>query len=65
MFVLGVGAAVPLDMPTAKSLLQNRENKTRLGPLAAEIHKSAAYCFRIGVADVNIEEFFQYPYEPS
>ncbi|PYR51467.1 MAG: hypothetical protein DMF89_06020 [Acidobacteria bacterium] len=63
MFVLGAAASVPLGMPTTKSLLQKLENKTRLGRLAAEIHKSAAYRFRIGVDDVNIEDFFEYLYE--
>jgi hypothetical protein len=63
MFVLGAGASVPLGMPTTKSLLQKLENKTRLGRLAAEIHKSAAYRFRIAVDDVNIEDFFEYLYE--
>jgi hypothetical protein len=63
MFVLGAGASVPLGMPTTKSLLSKLENGTRLGRLAAEIHKSAAYRFRIGVDDVNIEDFFEYLYE--
>jgi hypothetical protein len=63
MFVLGAGASVPLGMPTTKSLLKKLENKTRLGQLAAEIHRSAAYRFRIGVDDVNIEDFFEYLYE--
>lgn len=63
MFVLGAGASVPLGMPTTKSLLEKLENKTRLGKLAAEIHRSAAYRFRIDVGDVNIEDFFEYLYE--
>lgn len=63
MFVLGAGASVPLGMPTTKSLLSKLENNTRLGKLAAEIHKSAAYRFRIGVDDVNIEDFFEHLYE--
>jgi hypothetical protein len=63
MFVLGAGASVPLGMPTTKSLLSKLENRTRLGRLAAEIHKSAAYRFRIGVDGVNIEDFFEYLYE--
>jgi len=63
MFVLGAGASVPLGMPTTVSLLAKLETKTRLGRLAAEIHKSAAYRFRIGKDDVNIEDFFEHLYE--
>lgn len=63
MCVLGAGASVPLGMQTTKSLLEKLENKTRHGELAAEIHKSAAYRFRIGVDDVNIEDFFEHLYE--
>lgn len=48
IFVLGAGASVPLGMPTTVSLLAKLERKTKLGRLAAEIHKSAAYRFRIG-----------------
>jgi hypothetical protein len=63
MFVLGAGASVPLGMPTTKSLLEKLENKTRLGQLAAEIHRSAAYRFRIPVDSINIEDFFEHLYE--
>jgi hypothetical protein len=63
MFVLGAGASVPLGMPTTKSLLSTLENKTRLGRLAAEIHKSAAYRFRIPANAINIEDFFEHLYE--
>jgi hypothetical protein len=63
IFVLGAGASVPLGMPTTKTLLAKLESNTRLGKLAAEVHKSAAYRFRIGVDDVNIEDFFEYLYE--
>ena len=50
-------------MLTTKTLLAKLESNTRLGKLAAEVHKSAAYRFRIGVDDVNIEDFFEYLYE--
>jgi hypothetical protein len=63
MFVLGAGASVPLGMPTTKSLLAKLENKTRLGRLAAEIHRSAAYRFRIPADSINIEDFFEHLYE--
>ena len=63
IFVLGAGASVPLGMPTTTSLLAKLENKTRLGKLAAEVHKSAAYRFRIGHDVTNIEDFFEHLYE--
>jgi hypothetical protein len=63
MFVLGAGASVPLGMPTTRSLLEKLETRTRLGQLAAEIHRSAAYRFRIPADSINIEDFFEHLYE--
>lgn len=63
MFVLGAGASTPFGMPSAVSLLQRLEGNMRLGKLAAEIRKSAAYRFRVSEDNINIEDFFEHLYD--
>lgn len=63
IFVLGAGASVPLGMPTTKSFLDGLCNDRTVGRTATEIRTSAAYRFRVGVDDINIEDFLQHVYE--
>jgi hypothetical protein len=63
VFVLGAGASVPIGMPTTVQLREKLCDKTPDGQVAAEIHQSAAYRFRISEADVNIEDFLEHLYE--
>ena len=63
IFLLGAGASVPLGMPTTDQLRAQLCDETELGMLASEIHRSAAYRFRIGEDDVNIETFLEHLYE--
>jgi hypothetical protein len=63
IFILGAGASVPLGMPTTVGLRKTLCDKTPEGRAATEIHKSAAYRFRIAEEDVNIEDFLEHLYE--
>lgn len=63
VFVLGAGASVPIGMPTTVKLCEKLCDKTPDGQVAAEIHLSAAYRFRISEADINIEDFLEHLYE--
>jgi hypothetical protein len=62
MFILG-GASVPLGMPTTVSLRKALCDDTPEGRAAAEIHRSAAYRFRLSEDSVNIEDFLEHLYE--
>lgn len=63
MLILGAGASVPLGMPTTVGLRKTLCDDTPEGRAAAEIHRSAAYRFRIGADDINIEDFLEHLYE--
>ena len=63
MFILGAGASVPLGMPTTVDLRKALCDDTPEGRAAAEIHRSAAYRFRISDEDINIEDFLEHLYE--
>jgi len=63
IFLLGAGASVPLGMPTTDELRKRLCDRTALGELATELHRSAAYRFRIGEDDVNIETLLEHLYE--
>jgi hypothetical protein len=63
MFILGAGASVPLGMPTTVSLRKMLCDDTPEGRAAAEIHRSAAYRFRVSRDDINIEDFLEHLYE--
>src|SRR5271170_7801588 len=63
MFILGAGASVPLGMPTTVELRKALCDDTPEGRAAAEIHRSAAYRFRISDEDINIEDFLEHLYE--
>jgi hypothetical protein len=57
-FILGAGASVPLGMPTTIALRKRLCDGTPEGKAAAEIHRSAAYRFRVGEDSINIEDCF-------
>ena len=63
IFILGAGASVPLGMPTTVGLRKTLCDDTPEGRAAAEIHKSAAYRFRVSENDINIEDFLEHLYE--
>ena len=63
MFILGAGASVPLGMPTTVSLRKALCDDTPEGRAAAEIHRSAAYRFRLSEDSINIEDFLEHLYE--
>lgn len=63
IFLLGAGASVPLGMPTTDDLRRRLCNRSKAGRLATEIHKSAAYRFRMSAEDVNLETFLEHLYE--
>lgn len=63
VFLLGAGASVPLGMPTTQDLRRQLCDRTSIGRLAAEIHRSAAYRFRNSENDVNVESFLEHLYE--
>lgn len=44
-------------MPTTVSLREKLCDNTPEGRAAAEIHRSAAYRFRVSEKDINIEDF--------
>ena len=54
---------MPVGMPTAVKLREKLCDKTPDGQVAAEIHQSASYRFRISLADINIEDFLEHLYE--
>jgi hypothetical protein len=63
VLILGAGASVPLGMSTTVGLRKTLCDDTLEGRAAAEIHRSAAYRFRIGADDINIEDFLEHLYE--
>jgi hypothetical protein len=63
IFLLGAGASVPLGMPTTLDLRKRLCDQTSIGKLAAEVHGSAAYRFRLSEDDVNVESFLEHLYE--
>src|SRR5437762_8357066 len=63
MFILGAGASVPLGMPTTVDLRKALCDDTPEGRAAAEIHRSAAYRFRLSEDSINIEDFLEHLYE--
>lgn len=63
VLILGAGASVPLGMPTTVSVRNKLCDDSPEGRAAAEIHRSAAYRFRIGADDINIEDFLEHLYE--
>jgi hypothetical protein len=63
VLILGAGASVPLGMPTTVALRKKLCDDSPEGRAAAEIHRSAAYRFRIGADDINIEDFLEHLYE--
>lgn len=63
IFLLGAGASVPLGMPTTADLRAQLCDSTEIGNIATEVHRSAAYRFRISEDDVNIETLLEHLYE--
>ncbi len=63
LFVLGAGASAHLGMPTTIALREKLCDATPEGQVAAELHQSAAYRFRVSKADINIEDFLEHLYE--
>lgn len=63
LFVLGAGASVPLGMPTTLALRTALCDATPEGQLAAELHQSAAYRYRVSGDAINIEDLLEHLYE--
>lgn len=63
VFLLGAGASVPLGMPTTQDLRRRLCDRSSIGRFATEVHRSAAYRFRISEDDVNVETFLEHLYE--